>query len=263
MTERGRTVAIDAFGQLIKRQQRRKAVRRALLAVVVLLVVAIFIVGTPFALSALGSLKHADWAQFSNEGQTYGGIAAVFGILALAGIAATVILQSRQTAITHAIAQRTVHADLFSKALNDPELLARWGPSIYGDLKQDRQHAYLNLIVSFWRSEFELGTLSEEELRGGVAYMFAAAPGRRYWSIAGPNQRTFYDNDRDRKFTSIIDEEYNNVVGVPIVELPDDNARPTPKRDRSTLGILALGFAGGVLLSGAPARIRRVYKTLS
>jgi len=248
--------------QSVDERRRRRTVQRVVLAVSALLATAAFIVGTPFLLLAISHLQHNDWTQFSNEGQSYGGIAAIFGMLALVGVAASLILQSRQTTASRELTQRTIHADLLSRALNDPELLACWGPSLHGDDIFDRQHFYTNLIVAFWRSMFEIGKVTEDELHALSAQMFAGAPGQRYWTIAGPYQRSHYCvTERDRKFIEILDEEHATAtVGEPVAESSKHQPLlPTSTGGRSTIGALIFGLAGGALLSRAVAAARRRY----
>lgn len=256
-------MAVEAAVQSISKRPHRRTVQRVLLAVSVLLAAAAFIVGTPFLLLAISHLQHDDWTQFSNEGQAYGGIAAAFGVLALVGVAASLILQSRQTTASLELAQRTIHTDLMSKALNDPDLLGCWGPTLHANDTYNRQHAYINLIVAFWRAMFEIGKLTEDELRALSAHMFAGAPGRRYWSIAGPYQRSHYCvTERDRKFIEVLDEEH---AKVPIYASADESSHPRrlppqQRDDRSTIGALALGFVGGAALSAVAATLRRRYR---
>lgn len=99
--------------------RRRRTARRLLLAAAALLATAAFLIGTPFLLLAIGHVRHNDWTRFSNEGQAYGGIAAAFGMLALLGVAASLVLQSREAAANRELAQRTIQGDLLSRALDD------------------------------------------------------------------------------------------------------------------------------------------------
>lgn len=247
--------------------RRRRTVHRLLLVAAALLTAAAFLIGTPFLLLAVGHVRHNDWAEFSNEGQAYGGIAAVFGMLALLGVAASLVLQSRDAAASREMAQRTIHADLLSRALSDPALLACWGPSVHGDDQQDRQHIYTNLIVSFWRSMFEIGKITDDQLRVSSAQMFAGAPGRRYWLIAGPHQETHYVSDRDRRFVEILDQEHAKATASaqtaelsrPELARPT-SARPTSANDHSTIATLMLGIAGGAVLSAAVAVASRCWR---
>jgi hypothetical protein len=236
---------------------RSQHLRRLLVAAAVLLAVAAFLIGTPFLLLAVGLVHHNDWTRFSNEGQAYGGIAAVLGMLALVGVAASLVLQSREAAASRELAQRTIHADLISKALDDPALRACWGPSRHGNDEQERQHLYTNLIVSFWRSMFEIGKITEDQLHALSARMFANAPGRKYWSIAGPHQITRYVTERDRKFAEILDQEHTN-AGTAVAELPNpQRLEHASADDRSTRAAFALGTVAGMVLWAALAAARR------
>jgi hypothetical protein len=180
-------------------------------------------------------------------------------MLALIGVAGSFVLQSREAAASRELAQRTVHSDLLSKALDDADLRACWGPSEQGDDEYDRQHIYTNMIVSFWRSMFEIGKITEDQLHALSARMFAGAPGRRYWSIAGPHQSSQYVTVQDRKFAAILNQEYAKVaVSMHAGELPEPRgSRPASAGDRSKFVALAVGAIAGVILSRAVAAARR------
>lgn len=244
-----------------KNRGRGRAARRLQLIGGVLLAAAAFLVGTPYLLLAIARLRTAsDWTQFSNEGQTYGGIAAVFGMLALLGVAASLVLQSRETAISRELAQRNVHTELLSKALDDPALLACWGTTLDGD-EVDRQHIYTNMIAQFWRSMFEIGKVTENQLHGLAAQMFGGEPGRRYWSTARAFQKTYYASDIDAKFFEIMEHEYNAALAhtamnpqPPVSSLsPDDGGR-------TIASALVLGLIGGAILYKKMTRLHRTGK---
>lgn len=203
----------------------RRTLRYLLLTVTALLATAAFLVGAPFVLLALSNVNRSDWTQLSNVGQAYGGVAAMFGMLALIGVAASLVLQARESVANRELAQRTTHSDLLSKALDDPALRACWGPSFHGNDEQDRQHLYSNMIVSFWRSMFEIGKITEDQLGALSAQMFADAAGRRYWSIAGPHQRRHYITERDKRFVQILDKQYARTANSVRRQATDTRAR--------------------------------------
>jgi Family of unknown function (DUF6082) len=245
--------------QLVNDPGDRRTVRRLILAAGALLAIAVFLIGSPYLLLAIGHIRHSDWTKFSNEGQAYGGIAAVLGMLALVGVAASLVLQSREAAVGRELAQRTIHADLLSKALDDPGLRACWGPSRHGGDDQDRQHIYTNLIVSFWRSMFEIDKITEDQLRALSARMFANAPGRRYWSVAGPYQVSHYVAKQDRKFAAILDQEYTKASSAAI-KLPNPQPLEHASADaRPVVAAFMIGTVAGTFLSGAVAAVRHRF----
>ncbi len=256
-------MAIRTATGLTGNERRRYMMRRLLLAAAALLAAATFLVGTPFLLLAISHIRHNDWAEFSSEGQTYGGLAAVFGMLALIGVAASLILQSRETAANREMTHRTIHTDLLSRALEDPKLHACWGPSLHGNAEQDRQHLYTNLIIQFWHSMFDMGKITEDQLRALSARMFTGTPGRRYWSIAGPFQKAHYLTDMDRKFIRILDEEHSKATVIaPVDEQSESATLPgTLRRDRSAIITLTLGFVGGAVISRVAAAARHRNNT--
>lgn len=245
-------------------QRRQQVTRRVLLAVAAaLLGIAAFVIGTPFTLLTLSKIRPTDWLQLGNVGQAYGGAAAVLGMLALAGAAATVVLQARQTAISRHSSERAVHTDLLFKALDDPDLLACWGPLSEENHKLDRQIVYCNLIVSFWQSEFDLGDLSEDGLRDSAATMFKAAPGRRYWSLAGPHQRSIYQEAKDVEFLDILDEEYMKVKSVLDAESTKNDQSLVPLiHNQSVARTAALSLACAAAVASALIGARKTMRDM-
>lgn len=239
----------------LSRPPRWRTARYLFLAVIALLATASFIIGTPFALLAISQILPHDWLQFSNEGQAYGGVAAVFGMLTLVGVVASLVLQSRESAANRESAQRSIHKDLLFRALDDPDLQACWGPLWDGDDIQGRQHIYTNLIVSFWRSMFEIGEITDDQLHALSATMFANTPGRIYWSIAGPHQKIHYLSSRDRRFIQILEQEYIEATAKKDSSSQSgkakrDGAPPISPSVASTGVAVIAGLAGGAVIAG-------------
>jgi hypothetical protein len=237
-----------------------RIIRYITVATISLIAATAFIVVTPLALSAIGKLGPGDWAQLSNEGQAYGGIASVFGILALAGVAVSVVLQSRETALGRAQALRTAHSDLFFKAIDDPDLLACWSPFLQGNFEQERQQVYTNLIVSFWYSMFEIGSLRDDQVRYLAAEMFKTEPGRRYWSVSGPVRLSLPTTSKELKFAKIMNDQYMRKT--PESEFSEEESLLTKHYDRSAINALMLGLAGGILAVGGAAALKSSYKAI-
>ncbi|MET7333316.1 DUF6082 family protein [Nonomuraea sp. NPDC005650] len=237
---------------------RRRFARRLLIALAVISIMAGILLGAPFLLLRVGRTDRESWAMLSDIGEAYGGVASVFGMLALVGVAASLVLQSREAAANRELAQRTIHTDLLIKALDDPALRACWGPSFHNDDERDREHLYTNLIVSFWRSMFEIGKITEVQLHALAGELFAGAPGRRYWTVAGPHQGARYVTKRDRRFVQILNRAYAEAsIGDPQTRTNPEPVMREMTRDRSAMAALGAGFIVGVLISGAVSVVRR------
>jgi Family of unknown function (DUF6082) len=249
-------MAKDAITGLTVNQHSKHVIRRVLFTVTALVAAAAFTVGTPFLLLTISHIRPSDWTELSSEAQTYGGVAAVFGMLALVGVAGSLILQSREIAASRELAQRTIHTDLLSRALHDPKLNACWGPSLHGDADADRQHLYTNMIVQFWHSMFEIGKITEDQLHALSAQLFRGMPGRRYWSIAGPFQKSHYLTETDRRFMGILDEEHTRQAARAVTNSRSKFAT-LPKAltdNRSAITTLTLGLVTGAVLSTVARR---------
>ena len=103
-----------------------------------------------------------DWERLANIGQAYGSVSMLLSALALVGVVATTISQNRQDRIPLEYAQRDQHALLLKMAIDDAVLMECWG-----SLTQDpaperrRQRAYINLILNFWATTWQLGGMPE------------------------------------------------------------------------------------------------------
>jgi hypothetical protein len=88
---------------------RRNAVR---LFVLVFVGLSSMLVGlSPLALDAFGG-SATSWARRGNIGATYGAAAALLSVLALAGVAVSLVLQARETMVTREQTARAVHTEL-------------------------------------------------------------------------------------------------------------------------------------------------------
>jgi hypothetical protein len=112
---------------------------------------------SPFALDLFGGSANS-WARRGDIGQTYGAAAALLSVLALGGVAASLVLQARESKANREHASRLIHTDLLKMAMEDPAYLECWGSySSATDPVARRQAMYVNLILSYWESRWELG----------------------------------------------------------------------------------------------------------
>ena len=168
----------------------------------------ILVAASPLALDLFGG-SAGSWARRGDIGQTYGAAAALLSVCALAGVAASLVLQARESKANREHASRLVHTDLLKMAMEDPAYLECWGPySSSTDAIAQRQAMYVNLILSYWEGRYELGQLSDAHLREGAAHMFQAQPGRQFWADARALRTETSESRRARRFHRILDEEY-------------------------------------------------------
>lgn len=219
-----------------------------------LIVIAVGLVAvSPLALDAFGNSQ--EWTERSEIGQTYGAAAALLSVLALVGISVSLMLQAREAKAAREHASRVTHSELLQMAMDDPVFRECWGPVDTSRSDDEvRQHIYTNLIVSYWQSRFELGTLSEAHLRVGAAGMFSAAPGRRFWAAARRARRETAQTRRTQRFNAILDEEYGRTTVKPVAD------RPLPPPERRAPRAVAGVAVGGI---GAVALARYLYRFLA
>ncbi|MGW2426450.1 DUF6082 family protein [Streptomyces sp. NPDC001709] len=183
------------------------------------------ILATPFVLNVLAP-EDLDWGRLSNVSQTYGALSVFFSAAALAGVAASLWYQARQTQIAQEAARRDAHRELIILALGDPSLLPCWEPPGTPMTETRRkQIMFTNLIVTNWESDYRLGNLGEAALRDMFDGHFRGEIAREHWVTGGPGwlvSAELSDDPMRRKFVEIADERYAlAIAGGPAVATPD------------------------------------------
>ncbi|MEV4252498.1 DUF6082 family protein [Spirillospora sp. NPDC049652] len=165
---------------------------------------------SPIALRAWAP-RLGDWERLSWIGQTYGAASALLAVLALIGISVSLVLQARETKATREQAVRAVHTDLLRMAMEDEVYRRAWGPYFAaGDSERQRQHMYINLIVSNWQMRWGLRDLSEQHLRATAHVLLSGEPGQRFWAEGRELRLRAVNGRRERRFHQILDEEYQH-----------------------------------------------------
>ena len=221
------------------------------------------VTASPLALRSLANLRQFDWLRLSNVGQTYGAISAMLVVIGLSGVAVTVFLQVRESRHTRVQAARTRHYDLMRMALDDPVLM-----EVSNQLRrlpthnERRQAIYINLLLRFWLMLWEFNDISEARLRSYAADLFETEPSRTYWRKI-KTQPSLADTRKERRFTQIVSEEYQNSITSRRPDIPgNDGLSAEPHNvDRSALAGLGMGLAAAVALG--VALIRRAARTSS
>ena len=113
----------------------------------------------------IGLADDEQWQRFSNIGQTYGAASAMLSVLALIGVAISLIMQCRESKASREQARRALHFELLKMAMDDPFYLHVWGPFAPPDTDLYREHMYANLILTHWQMDWDVGAIDEEHLR--------------------------------------------------------------------------------------------------
>ncbi|GAA4624554.1 hypothetical protein GCM10023196_025160 [Actinoallomurus vinaceus] len=226
---------------------RRGAPRSTRISLVVtLLLIVVLSVGligvSPLALDVFhGSASH--WNRLSSIGQTYGAASAVLSVLAVIGVAVTLVLQARDSRSIRLQAIRESHTRLLEMAMNDPELNKVWGPSGLSDpFVQQRQSMYANMIVSQWEMSYATRTLTDDHLRLLAAEFLSGTIGRDFWTLARRARLDTSESKLNRRFHEIIDEEYRRLLNTPAMPPPEPGELHNNARDRRW-NPLAIGLA--------------------
>lgn len=234
---------------------RRGASRSARISLVVtLLLVVVLCVGligiSPLALDAFhGSTSH--WNRLSSIGQTYGAASAVLSVLAVIGVAITLVLQARDSRAIRLQAIRESHTRLLEMAMRDPELNKVWGPSGLSDpFVLQRQNMYANMIISQWEMSYATRTLTDGHLKLLAAEFLSGTIGRDFWSLARRARLDTSESKLNRRFHEIIDEEYQRLQNTPAIPPPEPGglSNHETRSRRNSLVIAAAILGLGVII---------------
>jgi hypothetical protein len=242
----------------------RSGARAAFLSIIILLIIASvgLVVASPWALQKLGDSK-VNWGRLSDIGQTYGAVSAIIAAIALLGVASSLVIQSREAKAAYRNAQRTHHTNLLVLAMENPKYMECWGPYLTDSFSTESQFTYVNLIVSQWHAEYQMGELSDTLLKATASSVFMSIPGRQYWDASGNFWRDNYAGRRARRFHRILDEAYTEslkkLAYLPPAP-PESESTPTGDRMRKYrwwLIALSIGCGTATALAARSARHAR------
>ncbi|GIH77519.1 DUF6082 family protein [Planobispora longispora] len=213
--------------RMLTRGLPQRILTTALFLVVIVLVSGLVAV-SPLALGALGA-QADDWEHLSLIGQTYGAASTLLSVLALVGVAVSLVLQAREAKSDREQTLRMLHVDLMKMAMEDPLYRRAWGPFFDSeDPDAPREHMYVNLIISQWSMEYELGAITEDHLRSISRLLFSGPAGRRYWTNVRGLRITSTSTRRERRFHRILEEEFHATGGTPPPSPPAASPPPPP-----------------------------------
>jgi hypothetical protein len=171
------------------------------------------------------------WSRWSNAGQAFGVLTAVFSGFALAALVITFLMQlhelkaqrielcqqrellAQAQAALHRSSQadiRALHVDLIKLAIADPALAEVWPALQPGlDLDRNRQFLYANLAIQHTWLHLKVLEITEEEARNLLGYLFTSPLIREYWAATQSSRAGFLvAGTAEFGFTRMVDEVY-------------------------------------------------------
>lgn len=171
--------------------------------------VLILAVGVVIDLLMAAVLPAKTWQDWSNVGQAFEAVAAVFAAFGFAALVVTFLMQFKELQLQrqelalqrHEMSQtqaelhrsaeadlRRLHVELMRMAINDEGLAAVWPDPERHPHDVRRQLWYANLVYQHQRLAMELGQYDEATIGSALRRMFGNPIMRRYWE-AGADTR--------------------------------------------------------------------------
>jgi hypothetical protein len=167
------------------------------------------------------------WRDWSNVGQAFEAVAAVFAAFGFAALVVTFLMQFKELQLQrqelasqrHEMSQtqaelhrsaeadlRRLHVELLRMAIDDEELGAVW-PSPEGvPYSARRQHWYANLIYHHQRLALELGQFDEEAISVILRWLFRNPIMREYWKAgAEPRAASLIPGSKEWQLAQLTD----------------------------------------------------------
>lgn len=173
------------------------------------------VVVSPLALPALDG-NGEDWQKISNIAQAYGAVSALLSGMAVIGVIVSLILQAREAKASRVQTARAAHTDLIKQAIDNPDYLACWGgPDSTRTTLLRRQHLYINMVISYWETRYEIGDLSDRQLASVSDEIFMGEIGRSFWERYRAARIATAPGRHRRRFNEIIDDRYQRALATP------------------------------------------------
>ncbi|MER6612234.1 DUF6082 family protein [Streptomyces xantholiticus] len=170
---------------------------------------------TPFLLMAVGP-KDADWGRLSQISQAYGALSVILSAGALAGVAASLAYQARQTRIATEETTWTAHRELLLLSLANSEFLTCWEPpSVPVTLEEWRRMVYTNLVIQDWEKTYVFGLMTDAQLIRTFEVHFQGQIARDHWRNSREHYLRHADagaNRRTQQFAHAADRCYEAAV---------------------------------------------------
>lgn len=141
-------------------------------------------------------------------GQAFGLSAAVLAALSFLALAATLLVQARESRAARLFASRDVHMRLMLEAVRDKNIAEAMG-QVYAS-RDGRQQLYLNLLVSYWQTLFELGQMSEKQAVENYVALFSTEQGTSFWEQSRSAREAYEVSRLGRRFIAVGNEVFDS-----------------------------------------------------
>jgi hypothetical protein len=173
--------------------------------------IAFSVVLMPIVIAASSSPWVAEGDRLERLGAAYGGASIAISSLALFGVVASLRMQREQTRASQLQASRMMRMELLTTARAEPELLGVWGYGSEGGEVPSRR-AYVSMVFTYLYTAFDMGVMSERDLRSQVPPMFQDASVVDFWNWARLAYRIGSVTSREMLFAVLVDEIYEEVA---------------------------------------------------
>lgn len=206
---------------------------------IILLGILSLILLSPFLLGEIENIRKENWQQLGNIGQAYDAPSAILGGIALLGVVASLIVQTRQARTERIQIVRERHMELLKMTIEDPHT---YGPIVGRDpgLNVDsfRRFLFTTMWINYARMGYQMDVLTEKTLKSDLFQgLFSSDAGRSWWSDA---REIWLDSPvperRARKFAEMMESEYQKALasGPPSINTADTNSALPPSAAERT-----------------------------
>ncbi|MDP9799729.1 hypothetical protein J2S43_008241 [Catenuloplanes nepalensis] len=155
------------------------------------------------------------WARWGDVGDAFGVVNSVASTMAVAALATTWILQTRdlrdqraESAVQRTILERAesalqrsadidlrkLHMDLIHMAIDTPHLARVWPHQSGVNEMTQSQHMYANLLIQHAWLQHTTNIASREEMISNVRYLFASPAVRAFWKETVESRESIYED---------------------------------------------------------------------
>jgi hypothetical protein len=152
-------------------------------------------------------------------------ISTLISSIALAGVAASLLLQARQLRVSQLQISHAAQFDLLKIGFDRPDIIA-------GVLEEEPDNfsgsIYINWTMKYMQLSYDINTLTAEAVRVQARTMFSAQFPRSWWLRAKPIYLAEATTKREVEFISVIDEVYEQALHSTKINGTDSEKRESP-----------------------------------